>query len=602
MTVDRQLLEQCLPGYEVAEEIGRGGWGVVLRGRHRKLGREVAIKQLPAGVGDDPAARERFLAEARIVASLDHPHLVPLFDYVEHEGTCVIVMELLSGGTLWDRFRDDGLAPDEAIAAVLAALVALDHAHERGVLHRDLKPENLLFSSSGVLKIADFGIAKDLAAASSKSTLAGAVVGTPAYMAPEQADGSPVTPATDVYSAAAMLYELLSGALPFPGDQDVITQLVRKTTTDPVPLVVAAPAFEGPVADVVMRALARDPAARIPTAMDFARELAVAATALFGPGWLRQCSVSVLGAGQIVSSTEQVPPAPSPAPTQAPTVVIRPDEIHSRVGAVQPDASPGAAVAPGASLPPGVVPAPEAGPIGTAAVEGAPSPPAAPPAAPASALLPPAATAMPSSASPVPDRSPGAPGVATPPPAAPAPIAPVPSAGPPSSSTASPVVGPSPGPPGPGSTSVGTPAPAASSAERAGSTIGRNRLLALVAVTLVLIGAGVALAIGLGGGDGEERTDTAGAEAATSAPTVPADTATASSSDPAVSAAMQDRFRQQCVDEGVASGLCGCAFERAAQLPTAVFEAGLELMTREVEPGLSPAFEEVFDACVADGF
>ncbi len=175
------------------------------------------------------------MTEARTVAALDHPHLVPLFDYVEHDGACVIVMELLSGGTLWDRMVGGDVPADDAIAITLASLVGLDHAHAHGIMHRDLKPENLLFSARGTLKIADFGIAKQLADRATPLTLAGSIIGTPAYMAPEQADGSDVGPATDVYAMATVLYEMLSGQLPVPASGDVIAQLVAKTTTDPTP-------------------------------------------------------------------------------------------------------------------------------------------------------------------------------------------------------------------------------------------------------------------------------------------------------------------------------------------------------------------------------
>lgn len=318
MAADRDILQASLPGYEIGAEIGRGGWGVVFHGRHRKLGREVAIKLLPGAFGTDPGVRDRFLTEARTVAALDHPHLVPLFDYVEHDGACIIVMELLSGGTLWDRMTGGGVAPNEAIALTLASLVGLDHAHAHGIMHRDLKPENLLFSSRGILKIADFGIAKQVADRDTPLTVVGSIIGTPAYMAPEQADGGEIGPATDVYSMATVLYEMLTGALPVPVAGDVIAQLVAKTTTDPIPLAAIAPRWAGPIDEVVSKALVRDPAQRIPTAMAFATELAGAATEVLGPGWLQQGPITVLGAGRLVAITERhttAPPASSAPPS-----------------------------------------------------------------------------------------------------------------------------------------------------------------------------------------------------------------------------------------------------------------------------------------------
>ena len=133
----------------------------MVSGQHRQLGRRVAIKQLPAAFASDPSARRRFTAEAQVLASLDHPHVVPVYDFVESGGLCLLVMELLPGGTLRSRVTDaGGITSSHAVAATLACLSGLCAAHRRGVLHRDIKPENMLFAASGVLKVTDFGIAK----------------------------------------------------------------------------------------------------------------------------------------------------------------------------------------------------------------------------------------------------------------------------------------------------------------------------------------------------------------------------------------------------------------------------------------------------------
>lgn len=159
---DPEVIGRLLPAYEVGPELGRGGWGVVLSGRHRSLGRRVAIKVLPPRMADDPAVRERFVTEARLVAGLDHPHVVPIYDFAEDDGVCVLVMELLPRGSLWERFRTEGLAPEQSCAAVMAVCSALHYAHGRGILHRDIKPDNVLFSAQGTLKVTDFGLAKVL--------------------------------------------------------------------------------------------------------------------------------------------------------------------------------------------------------------------------------------------------------------------------------------------------------------------------------------------------------------------------------------------------------------------------------------------------------
>ena len=160
MALDQEAVAAALPLYEVEGELGHGAWGVVLAGRHRQLGREVAIKQLPRAFGADPAVRSRFIAEARLLASLDHPHIVPSTTSSSTTGLCLLVMERLTGGTVWDRARVANFTHPGACAVVLATCSGLHYAHQRGMLHRDVKPENLMFSAKGDLKVTDFGIAK----------------------------------------------------------------------------------------------------------------------------------------------------------------------------------------------------------------------------------------------------------------------------------------------------------------------------------------------------------------------------------------------------------------------------------------------------------
>jgi serine/threonine-protein kinase len=306
VTLDLDRVQAALPAYDIGGELGRGGWGIVLAGRHRQLGRDVAIKQLPRAFAHDPAVRARFVGEARLLASLDHPHIVPVYDFVEAEGLCVLVMEKLPGGTLWQRFTTAGVTMETACAAVLAACAGLHAAHQRGILHRDVKPENLLFSTNDVLKVTDFGISKMVGGDSTVATRAGEVLGTPAYMSPEQCQGGDLGPATDVYAAGVMLYELLSGRLPFPDDDEVLTVLYRRVYERPRPLLDVAATVPPAIAGVVMRALEPDPAHRYPTAEAFAIALAEAATASWGPGWpSARAHVAVMGAGPILAATER---------------------------------------------------------------------------------------------------------------------------------------------------------------------------------------------------------------------------------------------------------------------------------------------------------
>lgn len=338
MTLDQQEVIDALPQYEVGVELGRGGWGIVLAGRHRQLGRDVAIKQLPRAFAADAAVRARFVDEARLLASLDHPHIVPIYDFVEQDGLCLLVMEQLPGGTLWSRFSTDGFTPPAAAAAVLATIAGLQAAHEHRILHRDVKPENLMFSASGALKVTDFGIAKVVGGAGTLATRAGEVVGTPAYIAPEQARGGDLSPATDVYAVATMFYELLSGQLPFTDDGGAMALLFKHAFEAPTPLRERAPFVPEPIAAVVMRGLATDPGDRYDTAKAFGLAIAEACTNAWGPGWLAAEGTPVMGASAIVSATDRVTSAPRPPTIAGVAPVVAPDAAPASATVVDPDA------------------------------------------------------------------------------------------------------------------------------------------------------------------------------------------------------------------------------------------------------------------------
>ncbi|MFI6100071.1 serine/threonine-protein kinase [Lentzea sp. NPDC051213] len=289
----------ALPQYAVGEQIGEGGMGVVYGGVHRQLGRPVAIKRLPHAVAEDPRMSERFEHEARLLARLDHPHIVPVYDYVRQQGEHLLVMERLDGGTVWSRFAEDGLTAQQSCAITLAALSGLHAAHEAGVLHLDVKPKNLLFTSTGVVKVADFGISQVVSEGATLVTHAGAVLGTPAYIAPEQAMGNALTPAADVYATGTMLYELLCGDLPFERGGGPIAMIQKRVYQDPRPL----QNVPEPLAGVVMRSIARDPAARYRNAETFAIDLAGAAAHQFGPDWLMRVGTPVHLAPQVSASS-----------------------------------------------------------------------------------------------------------------------------------------------------------------------------------------------------------------------------------------------------------------------------------------------------------
>jgi serine/threonine-protein kinase len=298
VTDDLDLIAEALPAYDVGEELGRGAWGVVIAGTHRRLRRPVAIKQLPRAFGTDPGVRARFLAEAQLLASLNHPHIVPIYDYIEHEGLCLLVMERLTGGTVANRFQTRGFTAPEACALVVAACAGLEHAHGKGVLHRDVKPENLVFDGEDTLKVADFGIAKVIGGASTMSTRAGYVLGTPAYIAPEQAQSGELSPATDVYAAGTVLFELLAGQLPYTTD-DPVAALYQHVHEDPRRLRSVVPEAPAELEAVCAHALRRDAGERYGSAEDLGVAITEAATAVWGPEWLDMSGVVVVATGRL---------------------------------------------------------------------------------------------------------------------------------------------------------------------------------------------------------------------------------------------------------------------------------------------------------------
>lgn len=300
---ERRELARLLPAYEIAGLIGVGSFGRVYQAWHRHLDRPAAVKALPRT--DGPELR-RFQEEARIVASLDHLHIVRVYDFVETPDMCLLIMEFLAGGT-FAHWRAGGITDELAVASTIHALRGLAHAHALGILHRDVKPENLLFSGPGVLKVSDFGIAKifgrELAAT---STTASQVIGTPAYMAPEQALAGRISPATDVYAMATVLYEALAGDLPFTSDRGAVNLLLARATQDPLPLMERRRDAPAATAEVLMQALQRDPLLRTPDAETLALGLDEAGTRDFGPRWLER------------HGTALKPPTSEPRPRRTP--------------------------------------------------------------------------------------------------------------------------------------------------------------------------------------------------------------------------------------------------------------------------------------------
>jgi serine/threonine protein kinase len=242
--------------YRLAEQLGQGGMATVFKGVHTVLDRSAALKFMHPGFLEDPEFTQRFRREARLIASLEHPNIVEVFDYAEHEGVPYLVMKFVEGETLRSRQGRGKMPQDETRRIVKAVGSALSYAHGRGVLHRDVKPANVLLGSDGSILLADFGLARLLA--SSQSTFSSEMmIGTPQYISPEQARSEPDLDArADIYSLGVVLYELVVGSVPFDSDSP-ISIIHDHLNTPPTPPRERAPNVSVEMEAVILRALAK---------------------------------------------------------------------------------------------------------------------------------------------------------------------------------------------------------------------------------------------------------------------------------------------------------------------------------------------------------
>src|SRR5919106_2614507 len=264
-----------LGSYEITAAIGAGGMGEVYRARDTKLHRDVAIKVLPELFARDPERLARFEREAQLLASLNHPHIAHIYGVEESPaGVRALVMEFVDGEDLAQRIARGALPVDEALAIARQIADAVENAHERGVIHRDLKPANVKVAGDGTVKVLDFGLAKALDASgmshpsqlnsptlTSSATMAGTIIGTAAYMAPEQAKGKPADKRADIWAFGVVLYEMLTGARLFDGETIIETMgLVATRDVDLTRLPAATPPR---IRDLLRRCLERDPKQRL---------------------------------------------------------------------------------------------------------------------------------------------------------------------------------------------------------------------------------------------------------------------------------------------------------------------------------------------------
>ncbi len=302
--------------YEILAVLGHGGMATVYRAFDPVMKREVALKVIRGGLDVDEEFRQRMIREAQAVAALEHPAVVPVYDFGEADGNLYMVMRLMQGGSLKERLQKGALTPEETLAVVRRLASALDEAHRLGIVHRDLKPGNVLFDRFGNAYLADFGVAR---LGDTSVTLTGSrTIGTPAYMSPEQAQGAKdLDGRSDVYALGAMIYQMLSGRLPYQGDTPI--EVMLKHIQEPPPdLQTARPDLPPAVAEVIRRAMAKDRKERYPSAGALAKALEVALTeGRFLPPEesTTQVAVSTVDATQPASSVEATMRA---APTSSP--------------------------------------------------------------------------------------------------------------------------------------------------------------------------------------------------------------------------------------------------------------------------------------------
>src|ERR671931_1969039 len=322
MAVSDTLIGTVFDGrYRIMRKLGAGGMADVYLAEDQELGRRVAIKILNDRHAADDQFIERFRREAKNAAGLSHPNIVSIYDRGTAEGTYYIAMEYLDGRSLKEMIIGRGPAPIKtAIEYARQILGAVGFAHRNGIVHRDIKPHNVLVSPEGRLKVTDFGIARSGA---SQMTEAGSIIGTAQYLSPEQARGTPVDERSDLYSVGIVLYEMLTGQVPFTGDTPLEIAM-KHLSAVPKPPSELRPEVPHDLDLIVLRALAKNPDERYQTAEEFDRDLAQVSEGLPVAAQTADAATAVLsGSGILAAAATAVVTPPAPPPT-APTTPVRP--------------------------------------------------------------------------------------------------------------------------------------------------------------------------------------------------------------------------------------------------------------------------------------
>lgn len=323
---------QKIGRYEIKSELGRGGMATVYKAYDPLPDREVAIKVLPREMLHDPQFRVRFEREIKTVAALEHPAIVPVYDVGEEDGQPYFVMRYMPGGSLQDRIAQGPISLQETARIFSKLAPALDEAHAKGIIHRDLKPGNILFDRAGEAYISDFGIAK-ITQNQAATVTGGAIIGTPAYMSPEQAQGDQVDGRSDIYALGVILYEMLSGVQPYQATTPMA--VVVKHITDPIPHILDSnPNLPVDIEPIIEKAMAKSRDERFGTALELADAIAEVAHGASGEQAIKTASMR---ATQIAAAKTRLAAAPTKIgekPSSSPTPAAAASAKRSPLAAV----------------------------------------------------------------------------------------------------------------------------------------------------------------------------------------------------------------------------------------------------------------------------